>query len=250
MQKTLTQAYNRQSFIEKVLLPTVQGRVDDLKIYDSSGAEPLVLTASEKQYAKSAIKYGDFTTRDDQRVEKSRVGIAALVKKHIMGNEAVLINFAYENPENRPWRFSFIAHDAVFAAGEMQQTATNPKRYTYVFGEPEETYRTASERFDALSREKDITVASLKNAFGVEALSKAFFDEYRDTHYTGFLDYLRNSPFKQSVFNGDEKAIRDFVKKLLGRIVFLYFIQKKGWLGASTEYYQDGDKNFGVAFIR
>ena len=28
-----------------------------------------------------------------------------------------------------------------------------------------------------------------------------------------------------------EKSIRDFVKKFLGRIVFLYFVQKKGWLG-------------------
>ena len=273
MKQTLNQPYNRQSFIDNVLLPTVRGRVNDLKIYDLSGAEPLVLTASEQQYAKSVIKYGEFATRDetgrsegmpfpkesfglakvalyevilqdDQRVERSRVGIAALVKKQIIGNDAVLVNFAYEQPENRPWRFSFIAYDAVFAAGEMQQTATNPKRYTYVFGEPEETYRTAYERFSTLGREKDITVASLKNAFGVEALSKAFFDEYRDTHYTGFVDYLRNSPFKQSVFNADEKAIRDFVKKLLGRIVFLYFIQKKGWLGAKNEDYQDGDKNF------
>ena len=259
MKQILNQPYNRQSFIENMLLPTVQGRVDDLKIYDSSGAESLALTDSERQYAKSAIKYGEFTTRDetarevglyevilkdDKRVERSRVGIAALVKKHIIGNDAVLVNFAYENPENRPWRFSFIAHDAVFAAGEMKQTATNPKRYTYVFGEPEETYRTALERFDTLGREKDITMASLKNAFGVEALSKAFFDEYRDTHYAGFVDYLTNSNFKQSVFNADEKEIRDFVKKLLGRIVFLYFIQKKGWLGANNEDYQDGDKNF------
>ena len=27
----------------------------------------------------------------------------------------------------------------------------------------------------------------------------------------------------------EDKAIRDYVKKLLGRIVFLHFLQKKGW---------------------
>jgi hypothetical protein len=40
---------------------------------------------------------------------------------------------------------------------------------------------------------------------------------------------------RQTIFNGDEKGIRDFNKKLLGRIVFLYFIQKKGWLGVPAK---------------
>lgn len=32
-------------------------------------------------------------------------------------------------------------------------------------------------------------------------------------------------------FGYDDKRVRDYVKKLLGRIVFLHFLQKKGWLG-------------------
>jgi|26BtaG_2_1085354.scaffolds.fasta_scaffold00496_7 hypothetical protein len=258
-------AYNRQSFIDNVLLPTIQGKVDNLKIYDQHGAQEVELTASEEQYAKSAVKYGEFTTRDEigrtvelyevilhdhKQVERSRVGIAALIKKQIIGNNAVLVNFAYENPNNRSWRFSFVAHDAVFTDGEMVQSETNPKRYTYVFGEPDETYRTALDRFYTLAHEYEITVDTLKDAFGVEAMSKAFFDEYRDIHYNGFVDYLTRSNFKQSAFNGNEKAIRDFVKKLLGRIVFLYFIQKKGWLGASNGEYKDGDRNFMSNFYK
>ena len=57
--------YNRQSFIENVLLPTVQGKVDGLEIYDQHGAQEVDLTVSEEQYAKSAVKYGEFTTRDE-----------------------------------------------------------------------------------------------------------------------------------------------------------------------------------------
>ena len=258
-------AYNRQSFIDNVLLPTLQGKVDKLEIYDQHGAQEVELTASEEQYAKSAVKYGEFTTRDEigrtvelyevilhdhKQVERSRVGIAALIKKQIIGNNAVLVNFAYENPKNRSWRFSFVAHDAVFTDGEMVQSETNPKRYTYVFGEADETYRTALDRFYTLAHEYEITVDSLKDAFGVEAMSKAFFDEYRDIHYFGFVDYLSRSNFKQSTFSGSDKAIRDFVKKLLGRIVFLYFIQKKGWLGASNTKYNDGDKNFMSNFYK
>jgi hypothetical protein len=87
-------------------------------------------------------------------------------------------------------------------------------------------------------------------------LSKAFFDEYT-LHYKLFTEYLQNSNFRKSIFNisipqdakKEEldiayKPIRDFVKKMLGRIVFLYFVQKKGWLGASNTDYSDGSDNF------
>jgi type I restriction-modification system DNA methylase subunit len=43
----------------------------------------------------------------------------------------------------------------------------------------------------------------------------------------------------------EEKPIRDYVKKLLGRIVFLHFLQKKGWLGVPAgKEWGEGDRNF------
>ncbi|WP_193965028.1 hypothetical protein, partial [Dolichospermum sp. LEGE 00246] len=75
--------------------------------------------------------------------------------------------------------------------------------------------------------------------------SQTFFDEYKK-HYDGFCKYMVSQPgISKTVFNGDEKAIRDFSKKLLGRIVFLYFIQKKGWLGVpENESWGNGDHKF------
>lgn len=266
---TLTQlfkgSYKRQSFIDNCLIPMFQGKVSNFKIYDKQGVQPLVLTSSEQEYASSAVKYGEFQTmdelprtvelyeiivKDNKQIERSRVGLGALVRKHIIGNNAVFVNFAYENTERRSWRFSFIALDGVFQNGVMQVKNTHPKRYTYVFGEPEETYKTALDRFFILANELEITINKLKDAFGVEAMSKAFFDEYRDVHYLGFVDYLTRSSFKISAFDSDEKEIRNFVKKLLGRIVFLYFLQKKGWLGATDTAYVNGDKNFMSNFFR
>ena len=101
-------------------------------------------------------------------------------------------------------------------------------------------------------------------------MSKEFFDEYRETHYAKFVKFLTGeefkkkggkfqlvevqnpSPFLASVFNGDKKDARDFCKKLLGQIVFLYFIQKKGWLGAKNTNYKEGngDKNFIQNFFK
>jgi adenine-specific DNA-methyltransferase len=256
--------YKRQAFIYNALLPTFQGKVANLKIFDAQGVQEIELTASEQNYAVSVVKYGEFQTldelprtvelfevivNDNKQIERSRVGLGALVKKHIIGNNAVLVNFAYQNPEKRSWRFSFIARDGVFRDGEMQITDTHPKRYTYIFGEPDETYKTALDRFFVLGNELEITINKIKDAFGVEAMSKAFFDDYRDVHYAGFVDYLMRSNFKKSAFIGNDKDVRDFVKKLLGRIVFLYFLQKKGWLGAKDTSYKNGDKNFMTNFF-
>ena len=42
------------------------------------------------------------------------------------------------------------------------------------------------------------------------------------------------------------KPVRDFVKSLLGRIVFLHFLQKKGWMGCPTgsKKWTGGDPHF------
>lgn len=49
----------------------------------------------------------------------------------------------------------------------------------------------------------------------------------------------------RNAFGGDDKAVRDYVKKLMGRLVFLQFLQKKGWPGAKKgEQWGSGDRNF------
>jgi hypothetical protein len=256
-------SYNREAFEKNVLRPIFQGKVNEYVILDNKTAFSIPLTDGEKTIAKSITKYGHIVTADDRKielyevvlkddkvVERNKVSIGALVKKQIIGNNAIFVNFTYENPDDKNWRFSFIAFDSVFEDGDIKTIETNPKRYTYIFGEPDETYKTAVDCFSKLANELEIKIAKIKDAFGVEAMSKAFFDEYRDTHYKNFVNHLIHSNFKKSAFDGDEKAIRDFVKKLLGRIVFLYFLQKKGWLGATTLEYNDGDKNFISNFFK
>lgn len=46
-------------------------------------------------------------------------------------------------------------------------------------------------------------------------------------------------------FNGNNINIDDFAKKTMGQLVFLYFIQKKGWLGVKADNdWGTGDKKF------
>jgi adenine-specific DNA-methyltransferase len=167
-------------------------------------------------------------------LERNRVGLRNLLRKYWKDIDAAFI--AYHRPESPKWRFTYVSELTGYDAdGEFVKIKTEPKRYTYVLGEGEST-RTAAERFTAIANKgSKATLDDVKEAFSVEKLSKAFFDEYKK-HYDIFCDFMVSKPnIRQTIFNGDEKGIRDFNKKLLGRIVFLYFIQKKGWLGVPAK---------------
>ncbi len=177
-------------------------------------------------------------------LERNRVGLRNLLRKYWRDIDAAFI--AYHRPESGKWRFSYVSELTGFDGdGEFVKVKTEPKRYTYVLGEGEST-KTAGDRFKLIAAKgRKVSLDDVKEAFSVEKLSKVFFDQYKK-HYEAFCKYMiAEKGILQTLFNGDEKAIRDFNKKLLGRIVFLYFIQKKGWLGVPVDgKWGTGDFNF------
>jgi len=213
-------------------------------------ATPEILTGIDSNVASQVQKLGYITLNENgiERqiavyevtlaqgiiLERNRVGLRNLLRKYWKDIDAAFI--VYHRPETPNWRFTYVSELTGYDAdGEFVKIKTEPKRYTYVLGEGEST-RTAAERFTAIANKgSKATLDDVKEAFSVEKLSKAFFDEYKK-HYDIFCDFMVSKPnIRQTIFNGDEKGIRDFNKKLLGRIVFLYFIQKKGWLGVPAK---------------
>lgn len=157
-------------------------------------------------------------------VARKRVGLRNLVKSFINPNwgefDAALVVF----DSGSVWRLSFVC--------DIKGESTAAKRYTYVFGESDNYYNTPVGRFDALQR-YGISFENIKDAFSVERLNKDFFNGYKE-RYVKFLNHI----------NDDTKENRDYVKKLLGRLVFLQFMQKKGWMGvpANQQGWNGGDK--------
>ena len=177
-------------------------------------------------------------------VANKRVGLRNLVKSFInpiWGEfDAALVVF----DSGDHWRLSFIC--------DIKDEATSPKRYTYVFGSDDLLYRTPIERFNFLKK-KGVSFETLKAAFSVEALSDEFFDKYRE-QYADFIQYITGKRFVKvgskweekmlgepnvalmQAFNYNEKKIRDYVKKMMGRITFLHFLQRKGWMCGDLNY--------------
>ena len=177
-------------------------------------------------------------------IPTNRVELRSLVTPLIDQDKNHGVLVIYEQG-SEDYRFTFTAKETVFD-DEMEDFVnreTESKRFTYILGS-NESCRTPGDRLWELSAKKEeATIKDIENAFSVERLSKEFFTKYKH-HYQAFVDYLTGLNYKASAFNVYEKRIRDFVKVLLGRIVFLQFVQKKRWLGASDTNFNDGDKNF------
>jgi hypothetical protein len=103
---------------------------------------------------------------------------------------------------------------------------------------PEERLRTASERIsllslDAISPElfgiAPLTIQQHHDeAFDVEAVTKQFFEEYK-----ALFGILQDDLQRQT--KNDEWA-HDYALQFLNRCMFLYFVQRKRWLGDDTEF--------------
>ena len=180
-------------------------------------------------------------------VAHKKVGLRNLVRKFINQNwgefDAAIVVF----DDNKDWRLSFVC--------DIKEEATTPKRFTYVFGENDNFYRTAIERFTILQGQKP-TFENIRRAFSVDALSNDFFNDYRDL-YADFVQYITGKRYVKEkgkweekklgepnyqydvTFGKDDKLVRDYIKKMFGRIVFLYFLQRKGWLDGNRQYMHD-----------
>ena len=187
-------------------------------------------------------------------IARNRVGLRDLARRLI--DEATIHGALafYFHPEVGEYRFSFISRQSrIEADGTISATETHPKRFTYVLGEGE-SCTTAAQRFLTLAG-KAATVADLTDAFSVEKLSDEFFTEYKARYQTFCLHLASLSDIarKRCFGEGDkaDKRLRDFVKKLLGRLVFLHFLQKKGWLGAppARTDWSGGDPRFFSTFF-
>lgn len=146
------------------------------------------------------------------------------------------------------WRLSFIRLDYEFSKGKVSEKLTPAKRYSYLVGKGEPC-NTAKQRLFPIFRDDDNnpSLDDLEEAFSVEKVTNEFFQLYCEKFHE-LREYLEsNDDFMQ------EAQLRNFTseqfaKKLLGQIVFLYFIQKKGWLGVDAIPTKMTEKDYNKAY--
>ena len=201
-----------------------------------------------------SIALFDVEVADSINITKNRKGLRDIAIKYIDNGIINGALVAFHSPNKADYRLSFMTKQAGFTEeGDFVTTQTAPKRYTFILGK-NESCTTAAKRLAELKEKVSATgLQAVIDAFSVEKLNKEFFKGYKE-HYEKFWKYINSQPNyreklidkEQTLQDKAEKPIRDFAKKLLGRIVFLYFLQKKGWMGipADRSDWQGGDPNF------
>ena len=180
-----------------------------------------------------------FEVADNVQISRNRKSLRDIAAKYVDQGliHGALVFYYSQNQDD--YRLTFIAKQTYFNEnGELVKKETAPKRYTFLLGK-NEPCTTAASRLIELANKKiseSIYLTDVIDAFSVERLNKEFFAGYK-AQYKKFVDTL-----------SDTKQHRDYVKKLLGRLVFLQFLQKKGWMGvpasASKIKWEGGDKNY------
>lgn len=190
-----------------------------------------------------------------ERARSKQRNFVAKYLKGSRGNEfkdGALV--AFVSPDELDWRFSFVKMEYKFdttkkGQSRVKEEFTPARRYSFLVGENEKSHTAQSRLLPILENtDHDPTFAEIEEAFSIEKVTKEFFENYR-LLFIDIKEALDKWVKKDEAIKVDfeEKGVDtvDFTKKLLGQIVFLYFLQKKGWFGVGKRSeWGTGSKRF------
>ena len=228
------------------------------------------------KYEYESVEYADTKVLDvlvvklkrTSSIDRARTAQRNFIARYLNGSrnyqkDAALVAFISEDENGNispDWRFSLVQMNYVTKFVETSNgkkklktevELTPAKRFSFLVGANEDTH-TAQAQFrtclDKASKGERITIEDLVQAFDIEKVSKEFFDKYKNL-FIKMRDELQrlcnDDPIVKNDFITHNVNIDDFAKKTLGQLVFLYFIQKKGWLGVKRDQdWGSGDKKF------
>jgi hypothetical protein len=187
------------------------------------------------------------------KLERARTALRNFVIKHLVKFEKdyALVAFYSKQDEGADWRFSFIKleHQA-FVDEEKGKVKTRKeftpaKRYSFLVGKYEKAYTAKNQLLPLLQNvSSNATIEEIESAFSIEKVTDEFFSQYKDL-FVKLYEHFENDAAIQNELVKSKIDTSRFTKKLLGQIVFLYFLQKKGWLGVPKDKtWGNGEKRF------
>jgi len=223
-----------------------------------------------RQYIKTLERIGKFsdgehtldiliiTLQKETSLERARTMQRNFIAWYLNGSrggemkDAALV--AYVSPDQTDWRFSLVKMDYKFEKTKtgklkVKEEFTPARRWSFLVGVNEKSHTAQSRLVKILADDEHApTLEELEEAFNIETVTKEFFLKYREL-------FLRTKEALDKVVKKDSKVKANFdakgvdtvnfAKKLLGQIVFLYFLQKKGWFGVGRDDgWGTGSKHF------
>ncbi|MBT6939052.1 MAG: hypothetical protein HN994_01545, partial [Candidatus Marinimicrobia bacterium] len=188
--------------------------------------------------------------KNEWALERSRTMLRNFTSDYLKNRDekdAALVAYYTTNPDD--WRFSYIRMEYKREKTEsgkfkITQDITPAKRYSFLVGKNEPNHTAQAQLVGILADDQNNpTLTELETAFSVDAVTKQFYKDYRaqfEKLWNELNDIVSKDPKIAKEFETKTIDTANFAKKLMGQIVFLYFLQKKGWLGVG----KDSDGNF------
>ena len=263
IRETFTQAFDKARFRNFAI--NLLNRMDESKT--SAWKGPYIKDAF-KDHVNYYERLGTFTSPDNEKLdvlivhlttesklEHARTAIRNFVADHLKTRDekdAALV--AFVSPTEKQWRFSYVKMEYATVEKEsgkvgVETRLTPARRFSYIVGEGESCH-TAQTRFLNLlqNTQTDPKLADIEEVFSVEAVTKEFFKQYANLFgdiHKALEKIVKEDKTIRDEFHAKNISAVDFAKKLMGQIVFLYFLQKKGWLGvAKGEAWGSGPHDF------
>lgn len=231
---------NFKDFVANILNVKVRNRKESNKIYTAF-----------LSYIDTYQIISDYTDKDGKdiyimviKIKEEKDPVRARVKQREFvakllrewhRNGALVV---FYNEASKQWRISFIRLSFEFTATGIDISITPAKRLSYVVGEGE-ACKTAKDQFFSLTKlEDEVSLNELEEVFALEKVTNDFFKEYKNKYLDIKEILIKDSVFMEEAKKHDienpQSFAEGFAKKLMGQLAFLYFLQKKGWLGVEA----------------
>lgn len=237
-------------------------QIDESKAHTQPSA---YIVDAFKPYVRLIKRLGTYTGPDSKLIDilvvylkkgetldRARTMQRNLVAHHLKkrGKDAALV--AYASPDLQDWRFSLVRLEFQLDVDEktgkvrLDEDLTPSRRYSFLVGANEPNHTAQQQLIDILANDaENPSLDALEKAFNIEVVTKKFFDDYKERflELKEALDQLvSKNPQTAAIFSPEGLSTANFAKRLVGQIIFLYFLQKKGWLGVRGDH--PGPKDF------
>ena len=246
--ETLGAEFNRDAFAR--LLAEMLEEVDADKTFSYRGVN---IPAAFGEFVDRYDRVGQYADPDGKIVDllvvrlkrrgsafRARTAQRAFVANYLKNRaqkDAALV--AFHCPGEKVWRFSLVRMEYELRKSPDGKLTAAPKfnsarRHSFLVGRGEKTHTAQIQLADLLVGGDKPKLKELEDAFSVEPVTERFFREYRKLYQRALDEVnaaLNLAPKARRDFEKKKIKPSDFAKKLLGQIAFLYFLQRKGWLG-------------------
>ena len=195
---TLTSAYNQENYLLflKEFLVNVQiiAPYKDVKPWNTFSVAVDYYYHIGNYIGDDGKKVALFSVclKNDRNLENARSMQRGFVKSLLENSDCAGALVAFYNAEELDkWRLSLVRMDYEFSKGKISTKLTPAKRYSYLVGDKEPCH-TAQERLYPIfcDDSRNPNLDELEDAFSVEAVTREFFDKYKEKYFCNYMEQI------------------------------------------------------------